>query len=142
MLKRPPSALAGLRRLAETVFVHVPYSGKLECVKLDFTLGKGTSAFAMLTIEMRARFPQFREKLFIKRGPQIAYTFRTTRAAFRSHHTLHHLDVMHAPEREILIMLKQAFSQVKLFEALFEMSQDFQRRPGSFAVAFLTFFFI
>jgi hypothetical protein len=39
-------------------------------------------------------------------------------------------------------MLKQAFSQVKLFEALFEMSQDFQRRPGSFAVAFLTFFFI
>src|SRR5687767_5771392 len=92
-----------------------------------------TPTATMLHVEKGARFPEFREKLLIQRGLQIADSFRPAGAALRSNHPLHHLDVMRTPEREVFIVLHQRFGELKLFISTLEVREDFEYRLRALA---------
>src|SRR5918911_2037368 len=85
-----------------------------------------TVALSVLRVEIGARLPQFRVESFIECRAQIADAFRAARAAFGADHALDHLDVMRAPQREILVVFDEALGQLKLLEAILKVCDDFE----------------
>ena len=59
----------------------------------------------MLRVQIRPRFPQLGKEFLAERFAKIRDAFRAARAALVSHHALDHLNMMRAPEREVLVML-------------------------------------
>src|SRR5215203_2525774 len=89
-------------------------------------LGERAARARVLHVQIGASFPQLRVKLFIERRAQISDAFGAARAALGANHSLDHLDVMRAPEREILVVLDQRLDQLKLLEARLKVRQDFE----------------
>lgn len=84
---------------------------------------------------MGARFPEFREELFIERRAQITDAFRAARAALCAEHSLDHLHVMRAPQNQLLVVRDQTFGELVFFVKLLEVREDFKGSAHALAVS-------
>src|SRR5688572_8342717 len=81
---------------------------------------------AVVYVEIGARFPEFGKELLVECCLEITDAFGTAGAAFRANHAFNHLDVMRAPEREVLVVLHQSLGELILFVAFFEVREYLQ----------------
>ena len=70
---------------------------------------KGATWLSVIRVEVGASLPNFGKEFLLERGSQVAYALRASGSPFCADHSLHHLDVVRAPESKVFIVFQESF---------------------------------